>query len=409
MGKFNDLLIEIGIDTASAKRDIKKVEQMFDGLAKKLSKPLKVSGGRSGSVSSPLDTKKFKAETQEVIRSIKAMGGEVGKLQNKLNATKSPEGLKAIRKDINALHKDTLIEYKAVQKQKEKIHKAETQAYIEDIKRTRKLEEQAHKQSLSDAKQKKAYMEKMEREAHKENDRRTKAKLKSQKKIHDAEIAAYIENGKREAKARDDLRKRIALADKAQRKMELSSGFRRMPAQQQQQMMQQMAKARDRFLRTGDTYGFEKLNSDIREFRRSMVGLQTVQMGLADSTKNMIRAYASLFALIEGTQAIERIGMDFQGMEVAILASAGSAEKAATDLKFVNSIADEMGTNLKDTADAYVKLQMASRGKMDDREIKELFTGLTEFGTALKVAPESMKLAQRALAQMASKGQIMAI
>lgn len=133
-----------------------------------------------------------------------------------------------------------------------------------------------------------------------------------------------------------------------------------------------------------------------RDMTRSMNGLAFAQNGLRDSTRNMIRSYISLFALFEGTRAIKNVGMDFQGMEASMLASAGSSQKAGKDLAYVNSLAKEMGLNLKNTTDAYVKLQFATKGKISDEEVKDLFTGLAEFGTALKVAPESMKLAQRA-------------
>lgn len=401
MGQFNDLLVSIGIDTKAAKKEIKKVEGMFDSLVKHVNKP---STSKKKSLA-PFDTKKFKAETQEIIKTIKSMGGEVDSFVKKLNKIDSTKGLKNLNAELNEVLRDfqklkelqgsvgnnpaspkrprpnpLSKEEKEELARKKKLTKAETQAYIENLKREKAFKNQLEKDELA-----------------------------RKKKLAKAETQAYIENLKRERKLESAIKRRYAVAEKAQRRLELSANYRRLPADQQREVMMQMSKAKERFIKTGDTYGFDKLTSDVREFRRSLVGLQTVQMGLADSAKNMVRAYASVFALVEGTVAIERIGMDFQGMEVAMLASAGSSQKAAKDLEFINNIADEMGVNLKDSADAYVKLQMASRGKMDDSQIKELFQGLTEFGTALKVAPESMKLAQRALSQMASKGQIMAI
>lgn len=145
-----------------------------------------------------------------------------------------------------------------------------------------------------------------------------------------------------------------------------------------------------------------------RGMQRQMLGLGVVQRGLNDSTRNMIRSYASVFALFQGTVAIKRIGQDFQGMEASMLAASGSIKDAGKDTAFVNSIVDEMGLSLKDTTDAFVKFKFAAKGKMQQTDIEALFKNVSMFGTALKVAPEDMKRAQRALSQMMSKDKVMA-
>lgn len=150
-----------------------------------------------------------------------------------------------------------------------------------------------------------------------------------------------------------------------------------------------------------------QMRDSTREMKRSIRGLAVVQNGLTDSTRNMIRSYASLFALWEGTTAIKRVGMDFQGMEASMLAASGSVPAAAKDMLFINSIVDEMGLNLKDTTDAFVKFKFAARGKMSQGQQEELFKGLSMFGTSMKVGNEDMKRAQRALTQIMSKGVVM--
>ena len=206
--------------------------------------------------------------------------------------------------------------------------------------------------------------------------------------------------------------KRINTIRRLESRLENSVNFRALKPDQQAEFKERFKEQSKRFLKSGDTTelsnGFRTLSTDIKEFKRQMIGLQTVQSGVADSTRNMIRSYASLFAMIEGTQAIERVGMDFQGMEVSMLASAESSKKAAKDLQYVNGIADEMGVNLKDATDAYVKLQFAAKGKMDDSQIKELFTNVNRFATSLKITPEQLKNSQRALQQMLNKGVLMA-
>ena len=144
-----------------------------------------------------------------------------------------------------------------------------------------------------------------------------------------------------------------------------------------------------------------------RNMTRSMNGLAFAQNGLRDSTRNMIRSYISLFALFEGTRAIKNVGMDFQSMESSMLAASGGATNAGKDIAYINGIVNEMGLNLKDTTDAWVKFKFAAKGKISQSDIEDIFTSVNMFGTSLKVMPEDMKRAQRALSQMLSKGVVM--
>lgn len=151
-----------------------------------------------------------------------------------------------------------------------------------------------------------------------------------------------------------------------------------------------------------------RTSSGINRLERNMIGLRTVQNGLSDSTRNMIRSYASLFALFEGTAAIKNIGMQFEGMRAAMLAATADNEDVMDNLKFVDALAVRLGVNLKDASDSFIKLKFAAKDKMSTGEIEALFTAVTEFGTALKVNKESMKGGLKAIAQMLNKNQLMA-
>lgn len=160
-------------------------------------------------------------------------------------------------------------------------------------------------------------------------------------------------------------------------------------------------------VRVGDAAAMTRLASEMRSvnretksLKRNMMGLNVVQGGLQDSTRNMIRSYASLFALFEGTVAIKRVGMDYEGMNAAMLAASGSTEAAANDMIFLNGMVDQMGLNLKNTTDAWVKFKFAAKGKISQEQQEDIFTGLSMFGTSLKVGDEDMKRSQRAIIQI---------
>lgn len=148
------------------------------------------------------------------------------------------------------------------------------------------------------------------------------------------------------------------------------------------------------------TSEMKRLNKQMAKHRTTLAGVGMMQKSVGDSTRNMIRSYVSLFALFEGTVAIKRVGMNFQGIEAAMLASSGSIDAAAKDMEFLNRTVDQMGLNLKDTTDAWVKFKFAAQGKISQGEQEDIFTGLSMFGTALKVDDESMKRSQKALIQI---------
>ncbi len=149
-------------------------------------------------------------------------------------------------------------------------------------------------------------------------------------------------------------------------------------------------------IKTGDLRRLTKYKYELQDATKKLNKMNIATKSVSDSTRNMFRAYMSVFALFEGTVAIKNIGMDFQGMEAAMLAASGSTAAAGKDLAFVNGMVDEMGLNLKDTTDAFVKFKFAAKGKMDNGQIEELFESVSMFGTALKVAPQDMIRAQRA-------------
>lgn len=157
---------------------------------------------------------------------------------------------------------------------------------------------------------------------------------------------------------------------------------------------------------TGDASGIKNLATEMRRSTRSMQrnlnALAFTQNSVTDSTRNMIRSYISLFALFEGTRAIKNVGQDFQGIEASMLAAAGSSQSAAKDMMFINGIVDQMGLNLKSTTDAWVKFKFAAKGKITQGQQEDIFTGLSMFGTALKVDDESMKRSQKAIIQISN-------
>jgi len=146
--------------------------------------------------------------------------------------------------------------------------------------------------------------------------------------------------------------------------------------------------------------GFRSANRAASNHKKQITALTRAQNRLKESARQLALSMVGAFAVFEGIKSINRVGQDFEGMEASMLASSGSAVLAARDLAFVDEQAVRLGLDLRETTDAYSKLQFAAKGKMSSEQTKELFTGFSEFATALKVNPEQQKSGLRALQQI---------
>lgn len=154
------------------------------------------------------------------------------------------------------------------------------------------------------------------------------------------------------------------------------------------------------------TSTLRQLSGATKQAERRLFSLRTVQRGLTNSTRNMIHAYASLFAIFSGVKSINSVGQGFEAMESSMFAATESIPLAAEQIQFLDKLTSRLGISLLDTAEAYAKLAVSARDGMTFDQIQELFTGLTEFGTVMGVSKDKMKWAMMAVTQIANKGVV---
>jgi tape measure domain-containing protein len=145
---------------------------------------------------------------------------------------------------------------------------------------------------------------------------------------------------------------------------------------------------------------------ELRRVERASKRTSAAQRGLGDSTNHLIRSYASVFALMAGTAAINKTGQSFEALNSAMLAAMGTTEEANEQIANLDKLTDRLGLSLLDTADQYTKFVFASKGKLPTEEVNLLFEGMAELGTTLGVSKERMKLSFTAIQQMMNKSTI---
>ena len=143
-----------------------------------------------------------------------------------------------------------------------------------------------------------------------------------------------------------------------------------------------------------------RLARQYRTMQRETLGLSTAQKGLTDSTRNMIRSYASLFALFEGTQAINHVVTSLEGAQAAMKLTADTTEGVAANMNFVTEESARLGLNIGETAKAFVRLASAAKGKLELEDVKEIFLGTAEAATVSQLSQDDMAGALRAVVQI---------
>lgn len=141
-----------------------------------------------------------------------------------------------------------------------------------------------------------------------------------------------------------------------------------------------------------------------RGLQRQMVGLTTVQRGLSDSTRNMIRSYASVFALFQGTVAIKKVGMEFESLRASLLTVSDSEADAAEKMSFIRNEAVRLGIDLKAASRAYLGLAASAGDALGEGGVRRLFTSVLGISKAFGMSVDDTKGTFKAFTQMLSKG-----
>lgn len=368
---IEEFVIKFLTDSKEAKKGAQEIDKLLDGIGKKQVKRATTNAKVENKAHKTMLAKKLKDE---------ATYGRDSKIQAE-KARKAWER----REKISSLMPNNQLSNKSAQSSASVFEKS----FKEEAKQSAKLSEMERKRWVDKQKRRAALKRQREDDRRKEED--------SYRQSLNKRLQAFKASKQKERKFSEAMDKQ---ADMIRRTAGFKLAGRMGESGKYDKEIQRLVDNKDleglRKLR----YEMTNVRENMTRYRKSLRKTNIAQKGLTDSTRNMIRSYASLYAIFEGTTAIKRVGQDFQGMEASMLAASGSSEAAAKDMMFINGIVDEMGLSLKDTTDAFVKFKFASKGKISQTEQEDLFTGLSMFGTALKVDDESMKRSQKALIQI---------
>lgn len=155
----------------------------------------------------------------------------------------------------------------------------------------------------------------------------------------------------------------------------------------------------------------QEYNSKLAMTRKQYADMSRKQKTVVGGMKNlrsmMIQLTATMTAFAAG-QAVMRTGQDFERMGVSMLAASDNAAQAGSNLKFVRKEADRLGLDLVSANRGFVQLAANINKDFGNKNLRELFTGVSELATTLQLPAEDVQGTFRAISQMFGKNKIMA-
>ncbi|MDR9412562.1 MAG: tape measure protein, partial [Haloferacaceae archaeon] len=136
---------------------------------------------------------------------------------------------------------------------------------------------------------------------------------------------------------------------------------------------------------------------------------------MANSSRKLTRMFGLLSAGIGGltfvglARSIERATTQLANIEATMRVAAGSSEAAGRQIAFIREESERLGLFFPTVAKQMAQFSAAARGtSIDSRELRTIFTGISEASRAMGLTAPEAEGAMKALQQMMSKGKVSA-
>lgn len=126
-----------------------------------------------------------------------------------------------------------------------------------------------------------------------------------------------------------------------------------------------------------------------------------------ESLKTAALGLASAYGAISAVRGLTDAAVDIQKFENTLVAATGSAGEAAKEMEFVRKVSNDLGLDLRSTAEQYSKLAAAARDtKLEGKDTRDIFVGIAQAATALGSRADETAGALNAIQQIISKNVV---
>lgn len=121
-----------------------------------------------------------------------------------------------------------------------------------------------------------------------------------------------------------------------------------------------------------------------RDFKRASAGGRDF-LGTLREVRSAFIALTAANLAFTGGAAVMRTGQMFEGINAAMSMTSDSTSETASKIQFIRDEAYRLGLDLKTAAQGFVQMSVAGKEVMNGGQMQELFTGFSEYATALGV------------------------
>ena len=149
----------------------------------------------------------------------------------------------------------------------------------------------------------------------------------------------------------------------------------------------------------------------LRILRSELYANQRAQRGFNDSIRDMRSAFIAAtasYTAFAGVMGAAKIGQQYESRYAGMLVGTGSAEAAQKQISYLDKEVYRLGLDIQVASQGLVQMSVAAKDVLTQGQIQDLFTGLGELSTAVKLDPFRYEKAIMAISQMLNKGQLMA-
>lgn len=123
-----------------------------------------------------------------------------------------------------------------------------------------------------------------------------------------------------------------------------------------------------------------------------------------------IASFAASATVLTGlARSVVDAGLEFDRLNRKLTVATGSAIQARAEYLFLSQTADQLGLNLRATADGYASFAAAARGtSVEGQTVRDVFLGVSEAAVTLGLSADQTQGIFTALTQIMSKGKVQA-
>ncbi|MEH0871397.1 tape measure protein [Serratia liquefaciens] len=114
------------------------------------------------------------------------------------------------------------------------------------------------------------------------------------------------------------------------------------------------------------------------------------------------------YGVMGAGRSLMNTGVDFQSIHSTILMTQKTEAEGKQMFEYLQNLSSTLGTDLVATSDSFAKMNLSRPKNLNLNDMQEVFTGFSEYGTALHLDRNKMGLAQYALQQMYGKQKVTA-